>query len=97
MKLAESLKEIKLDNGNSVFEHVNLIIRKMIQNDEKDPLRNFEKYSESLREQIGEEESDRLIRDNGKEFAQRINQLREFLKIEKKKPVELDEEGNPIE
>ncbi len=42
MKLADKLKNIKIDNNISIFEHVNLIIRKMIENDEKKPLEKFE-------------------------------------------------------
>ena len=57
MKLADKLKNIKFENDVSVFDHVNLIIRRMIENEEKFPLAKFEKYSESIRRELLRNES----------------------------------------
>ena len=97
MELAEKLKNIKINSDVSVYNHVNKIIQKMIENGEENPYGKFEKYSEFFTRKNSKngDQKQNYIQDNSEEIKKEITELRKFLKIEqvlKKKKTEEEEE-----
>lgn len=99
MELAEKLKNIKINSNDSVYDHVNKIIQKMIENGEENPYGKFEKYSEffTRKNPKNEDKKENFILDNPEETKIEINKLRKFLKIEKVVKKEKTEENEEEE
>lgn len=49
MELSEKLKNIQIDGNVNLNDHIKEIIKKMIENDEKNPFETFEQYSEMIK------------------------------------------------
>lgn len=89
MELEDKLKNLKTPEGISVYDHINEILQKMVENQEEHPLTNFERYSQDIqRNRLNTQPLMQLIKDDPSNLEDLFNKL----KLQLSKPEKNEDE-----
>ena len=95
MDLEDKLRNIRNDKGVTLYDHIVNILGKILLDKQDDPYNNFEKLSYNLKTEdvfLGYSDAIKnLMRENGSDLKEKIQEIRNFLKLDK---VVVENEGD---
>lgn len=99
MELEEKLRSIKNEKGINLYDHLLNVIGKIILDKSPDPYTNFERISANMKNEdvfLGySDQITNLIREDGIEMKEKVEQIRKFLKIDKNLKEKDNEDDAP--